>query len=253
MLKKCKYLLMLMLSVATSLQAYTYLEDDFDDGTVDPWIYSYDANMGGATYYESGGSLTITDIIDLHPEINYGARIFFSQTLSYGVSNDFHADYQFSWNEYNDPNARQILQIKLLSTDGHAVADVAFQDAWPTIPGRMNAFIYNETNTYLYSGLQNMPYSGSADIDIDRVGDTVSIAWDDTTLLSGVNTEEVVSVLIMVWHGAWTSGVPMSFGDFDIEYINLTGDAPLVSTIPEPASLVLLGVSIISFMIRRKK
>lgn len=233
------YAFLIMFTPVVANASYTYLHDDFNDGVLDPaWVYSETSGVADATYYESNGYLNITDIVDADPSVNVGGKISFSRQLDYTLSGGFHVDYTFKWNEYNDPDARQALFMWLYSPEGTLVTDVRFTDAWPTVPGRQDVSIAQ--GTFSYSSAQNLPYSGTADIDIDRTGDQITIKWNGNTLLTGTDSSDIAAVEIAAWHSSWhhSPGVDITFGDFQVDYLNITGsNAP----IPEPLSLVLLS------------
>ena len=243
-MKKLHFLLITAFMIfQNSAIAYVYLEDDFNDGVIDPaWTISGSLNFGGATYSETNGYLTITDIEDSNPSVNTGARIDFYRPLECALTGDFHLDYTFSWNEYSDPDARMVLRLQLFSSTGDTVVNVQHTDPWNNIKGRKDAFIAN--SSYHYYSAQDLSYASTADIDVDRVEGQIAILWNGEILLTGEDFSDIVAIQLDARHNEMYDG---TFGDYSIDWISLSGASP----IPEPSTIILIGSGIIAFF--RKK
>ena len=243
-----KIMLILFLSLQSNGIAYVYLHDDFNDGVIDPaWTIEGTGNYAGSTYEETGGYLTITDIVNIDPSVNIGGYLNFYRDLEYTLSGNFHLDYLFNWNEYNDPDARQMLFLQLHAPDEERVVDVRMTDPWPSIPGRQDAFIGN--SAYVYNGPQNLPYAGTADIDVDRIDDQITVKWNGTTILTGTSSKDIVKIRLGAYHSEWSaSGETPTFGDFSVDFITLSGTT---NPIPEPSSIILLGTCLLSIFRKR--
>ncbi|MEW6535761.1 MAG: hypothetical protein AB1454_09080 [Candidatus Auribacterota bacterium] len=243
----CTVLFFLLMS-STTATALTYLEDHFGDGTLQQWTVSIDPVVANATYYVEDSNLIISDIDDSNPSINMGGYIYFTNTLAIPLAGDFHADFIFSWDEFNDIAARQYLNFTLLSDNGDIITRISFKDRFHAFVGRMENYIGNFSYTYL--GPFTLPYAGNANVDIDRAGDLITIMWNGGIVLTGIDSKSISVVEISAWHSEWTYGPIPSFGEFRIDYVNLQGGDDAIA-IPEPLTILTSVCSVVILAIKR--
>ena len=208
--------------------------DDFNDAILDSaWAVNLD-HATGWTYEETGSSLSVTEI---EPEtIDHGngalwANIILSQ--SFTSLDDFHADFDFSWDSGGSDSAMQRIYVKLYN-DNVLMICTGYADAWVANNGKKNAFIGSDS---IPSDTHDLNLSGSASIDIDRTGDNISIKWDETELLSSVSADPINKVEIEFSYYAYDAGASSFFGSEGIDLIKISG----TPAVPIPGAFWLFG------------
>lgn len=239
----------IVLSIFTSSSsAIITVYDHFDDGTLSPaWSVSL-VNSTGWTYSESGTNLTVTDITS--PVIYSGdtgnyAEVILSQTFT--PLTNFNVDFDFSWTSSGSVNPIQTVEIDLYDSVGNLIAGAEYGDHW--VAARGAKFANAGGNTY-YSGNNTMPFDGTASVDISRIGNTVDVLWDSTSLVSGTSSYDLSRVDLRFRYYAYNGTFGTTFFDSEsVDFVQIQG-----SPIPAPGALLLgsIGVGFIGWLRRRR-
>ena len=235
-----------MVGIANAAVVY----DDFNDGTLgNEWNISFSDNVLEWTYTEFGTNLTVTDIATrvVYP-VSSGQWDEVTLSQSFMPLADYHVDFDISWDSEGSRNAMQYLSVGLFDIDGNLSSYAAYRDSWDSERGRKHAQIANDT---FVSGFNDLPFAGSASIDIARTGSNVDILWNGSTILSGISNRPVDYVEVKFGYypvDAWDEP-PSFFGSESVDLVD-------VDAVPVPASVLLLGSGIAGLAgsrIRRKK
>ena len=208
----------------TAKEQITVVQDDFDDDILDPaWNIEF-RNAIGWEYTESDSRLAITDI---EPEEVYpnSAGSWSIVNLSQEIQplTDFTADLNLSWNSDGSVTAMQSLIIYLYNEEGRIIAGSGTNDAWIGSNGRKYAHI--NTTSYNPGGF-NLPLEDSTNISIKRVGDEITVDWNNETLLTGNSSDPVYSFTIRVSFYPYDSGIQQSrIGTYWMDSISIRGTA----------------------------
>jgi hypothetical protein len=225
--------------------------DHFDDGILAPsWSVNF-VNSTGWTYAESGTNLTVTDII---PTVVYSgngglwAEAMLSQTFT--PLADFHVDLDFSWNSAGSMRPMQGVGIHLFDSLNNEIAAAEYRDSWVLWRGGKIA-IAGENS--FYSGSNTMPFDGTASVDISRVGDSIEVLWDGTSLVSGISSSAVSRVDLVFSYYAYDGIYGTSFFESEsIDFIDIKGD---VCPVPIPGAFLLgsIGLSVAGWKLGRRR
>ena len=177
----------------------TVLVDDFNDGTLDPqWVAGdiFDANAEGWTFAESGGKLNVTEIDTIASYCDDDCPGWGTVRLTRSVPllSDFHVDFNISWDSEGIFDAMQTMTVFLGDQAGD-FAWVGYVDAWGpngTVLGRRSATIVGVQ----FQSANDLPFAGTAAIEIDRVGSDVTIRWDGNIIQTGTTGRLLSTVRI---------------------------------------------------------
>ncbi len=221
---------LLALPVANgSAAAEVVVHDDFDDAVLDPaWEVNLQDALGW-TYEESGTSITVANI---EPEfINHtsgGPWAIVSLSQTFPALSDFHVDFELAWDCLGSNAAMQQHLIFLHDSNGEAVVGVGFSDQWVGARACRYALIGSTTQCVA----NELPFSGSASVDIDRTGDLVTILWDEVAILSEGLSVHIAGVEIVFSFNAY-DGPPTDsiFGTESVDLVTVEGDLTAVDRV----------------------
>jgi hypothetical protein len=226
----------LVLLSGTAYSEYIPVFDHFDDGTLDPaWSITLEEATGWS-YTEAGTELTVTDIDPFG-----GGKVILSRAFS--SLNDFYVDLDFSWGSEGSNSAYQLIYLTLYDNSHNIIAFGGYQDPWNDSPGQKVLVIgaeshethgpsYQPPSDYYLSGADSLPLAGSASINISRVDDNLQLFWDNTLLVSGVDSTPLGEIEIEFMRYAINY-----FGTESVDQIRVA-DAP-ATPVPEPSTLDL--------------
>jgi hypothetical protein len=208
------------LLAGVSANADIVVYDHFDDGVLDPaWQVTF-RDAHGWTYEETGTNLIGTEIDPAVINTSGGgtwAVVSLSQTFS--PVDDFHVDFDFSWDSEGSDAAMQRLTISLLGAGGETLISAGLSDPWRASPGCQWAVIGATAQCEPYI----LGHAGTAFVDIDRSGDQVTILWDSTPLMNGVLSTPVEGVEIVFSFYAYQPPLISLFGTESLDLVSMEG------------------------------
>lgn len=209
------------------------ISDHFNNGALDPeWNVSFN-NASGWTYAESGTNLSVTDI----GVITSGSwsDVFLRQDFS--APGNFEIKFGFSWDSESTLSTMQTLGIRAYS-GSKIVTECGYIDSWIDHNGGKFARI-EYPNYSLDSGRDTLPFSGSVEVTLKRINDSVSVLWNDDVILTGHSNSAVDKIELLFSKNSYTGS---NFGVLSVDY---------VTAVPEPATLILFGAGIFGLLRRR--
>ncbi|MHC4415400.1 MAG: hypothetical protein ACYS0G_08965 [Planctomycetota bacterium] len=208
--------LVLALGLPSRAETVTVVEDHFNDGVLDQsWDITF-RNAYGWSYAETGTQLVVTDILTT------ADRTWTGVTLGQDCPSlgDFHADFDIAWDCEASVRAMQSLFVLLRDPNGDRVVSAGFRDAWVANPGSYYAWIAgNEYPPYVW-----LPLSGSALIDIDRVGELITVRWNGSVLMSGTSASPIQRVEILFNYYPYSYWQVSFFGRESVDLIHVEGE-----------------------------
>jgi hypothetical protein len=205
---------------ALAARADVLIHDHFSDGFLNPaWQVSFEAAYGW-TYEEAGTNLTVTEV---DPEVinpsGGGTWAVVSMSRAFSATDDFHVDFDFSWDCEGSNAAMQRLTISLLDGSGGTVVGAGLSDPWlasrPCQWALIGATWQCEPN--------ELPFLGTASVDIDRADDQVAILWNGTSIMSDVLSTPVAGVEIIFSFYAYEPPQNSFFGTESIDQVSIEG------------------------------
>lgn len=221
-----------VLFVSCPLSAAVY--DHFNNGQLDPAWEVVFQNANGWSYMESGTTLSVYDIAPLNSSENY-SDVFLRQDFS--APGDFEIKSGLLWDSESTYTTLQNLSVRAYSGD-KIVAEGGYTDGWIAWNGGKFAKIEDPLYTY-DSPEDTLPFSGSAEITLERTNGFVSVLWNDQVMLTGYSDSVVDKLEIQFEKDNYPGG---NFGVLSVDY---------VTAVPEPATLLLLGLGAV--LLRRKR
>lgn len=227
-------------AVARAGATTTVIYDHFDDGVLDP-AWSIEFNQAtGWSYTESGTTLNVTDVIGTEPGWICVNLFQYIAPLS-----DFNIDFRFSWDSESNLTAMQNVLVQAYNqTD--KIMEAGYSDGWIASEGAKYGDI---GGTFIDTGPDSMPASGTASVNINRTGNDIEIRWNGSLLLSGTNGDLIERVDLVFSHYVYDEGGTTSvFGNEAIDFIKVEG-----TTIPSPGALLLLAAGLVGLVCVRRK
>jgi hypothetical protein len=202
------------------VRADVLVNDHFDDGVLDPtWQVVFEYAYGW-TYEESGTNLTVTDI---DPEVinaaGGGTWAVVSLNQAFSETDDFHVDFDFSWDSEGDNKAMQRLTISLLDGSGGTVVGAGLSDPWLGSRACQWALI----GASYQCEPNQLPHAGTAAVDIDRTDDQVAILWNGTPIMNDVLSTPVEGVEIIFSFYAYEVSIGSFFGTESLDRVSIEG------------------------------
>lgn len=228
-------------SAIAEASTITPVSDQFDDGTLSTaWSVGFE-NATGWTFAETGGALTVTDIVPTVTNAGSGgtmARVLLSQTFT--PLADFTASCAVAWDSEGSVNAMQGVGIMLYDGSGANVAGVDYCDGWVGYRGTRRWFFNgNATN----QGHSQLPLSGTAGLGISRVGSDITVSWGGAPLATGSSSAPIERVDLVFWYYAYDNAIygTSFFANEAIDSVTITGS---VVAVPEPSSMLLVAAGL---------
>jgi hypothetical protein len=154
---------------------------------------------------------------------------------------DFHVEFDFSWDSEGTYRAMQVLFISLYDPNDNLISEVSYYDAWVGSRGAEYGsakigeeydscnymepvFKFQAGGNYYYSGPSYLDYSGSASIDIFRIGSNITISWNGSNMVSGVANDPISKVLVVFMYYPYQGQHGVSFfGTQSVDLVKIEG------------------------------
>jgi hypothetical protein len=203
--------------------------DHFNDGVLDSaWQVSYE-NATGWTYQESGTNIKVTNVAGSGSDWHHA---YIKQ--NFAAAGDFSLNCAISWDSIHGYSDIQTLGIHLYSS-GRSAINAGYHDAWVGEGGEKGTTI--EGSVY-GTGMNTLPFAGNALIEIERENGFVTVSWDGGVLLTGTSSSIIDQVGIEFCRNGY------DFSSLSVDY---------VSAVPEPGTILLLGLGSMILAGRRRK
>jgi len=204
--------------------------DHFNNGQLDPaWEVSFQ-NATGWSYTESGTELVVSDI-DMVTGPPNGVEL----TRNFLAPGDFEVKSRLSWDSLSLPSVIQTIDVRVYSGGALAVQG-GYTD--PMLYGAGRRYGRIEGLKYTYDG-GYQAYAGTAEITLKRVNGLVDVLWNDQVILSA-NNNWAIDKVGLFFGGEYT----YDYGKLSVDYVN---------AVPEPATLLLLGLGGLALLRKRRK
>ncbi len=233
------YLLLFAMSILVlPVQADADFTDDFNytnKGQLSQaWNVTRSAGMrkNDWTYTVSRSQLAVTDIKDRSVNKNLS-----TVTLSRSIAplTDFDVNLAFSWSLGKGKKIRRAVQtfsFNLYDTDNNLISSVGYSDPRMDTTGNRFISIYN-----LSPFVEPAGSSGKEKINLSRVGDTLTVTWDNWGTFSGSSTGNLGRIDMQFSYSRLKNkGATSYFGTESVDMVKVAGSPPVV---PEPVSSVL--------------
>lgn len=197
----------------------TRLQDDFDNGTLDPaWSSAFSGVATGWTTSESGTQFEVADIA-LSADDTWGYAAL-SQSVT--PTQDFRLSFSIAWDQGGFAAPIQNLTVMARNNLGDPIVSAGFNDAWVGANGETYWGVPDCGTLCGVSGLNSEPNAGSLSFVIERSEGILEIREGIDVLYSGAApTDEVESIVIDFGHWRYSlrpNGHP-SFGAESIDFV----------------------------------
>ena len=228
--------LVTVLSLAGAASADILFSDDFSSGTLDNWTKdgrsSWIQDVGGDNYV----------VVPANGSGSYASIDRSIDTSGVSSTNSWSVTYDLGWWDNHDP------QLNILNFGSYCL----------TI--RQGSYSY-KWSLSLNDGATLLDESGGADESGSRTNPTFigrKLAWDaETKLLTGSvwdGSEWVVMVSATGDYGLDAAATTLKFKAYDtVNWCGTSLDNIVVSAVPEPTTMVLLGLGGLALLRRHKK
>ncbi len=230
-------LILILLYVGVAHSREIVLHDHFDDGLLDSaWQISL-TDVFSWDFVEEGSEFVVHDISPDYYDVGSGAPwgiVDLSRAIT-GVD-DFHIDFDLSWDSAGLPEAMQYLLLALLDMDGGEICTAGYRDSWVTARGEYYAVIGGSSYG---SGVNSTEFAGTASIKFDRVGGVLTISADETELLVADASSVVGGVKITMGHYDYRVPPYTSvFGNLKVDHVHIDGIVNVTAVPPAPATFI---------------
>jgi hypothetical protein len=224
--------------------------DEFNDGSLDPaWTVSFES-ASGWDFTEAGTELKVRDITSTVANTTGGQTWSIVRLSRTGFSlGDFELDFDFGWDSRNLASAMQQVMVGLYSADNDRIALAGYQDKWAGNLGGKYAAVVGDVFT---TGVNSLPQAGTAQIDITRSGQAVSILWGGTEILTGSAAYNLDRVEIEFGFYNYPSA-GTTFGNETVDRIALAGTLAGTSEVPIPPAAALLGSALVALVSLKRR
>ncbi|MGA0369483.1 MAG: hypothetical protein ACO3N7_08540 [Kiritimatiellia bacterium] len=166
--------------------AAVLIQDDFNDGVIDPaWsVSAYEGGDPGAvvTYsaVETGSVLRMSELNDPIASDSGAdwAYVEYSQNLGASYS-DFDLTFDFAWDQA--PDDMMGITVMMINEEGQSFASAGFVDSWIVYHGGVGARVGGSSTGFGYG---STTATGSGSFQITKTGDQISFLLNDSPYFS---------------------------------------------------------------------
>lgn len=230
--------------------------DHFSASTLAPaWSIAFTKSTGW-TYTvpsASGTHLVVSDILGV-PLVNDSGTVDdwgrIALSREFQSVGDFHLRFDISWDSEGRLDPMQKVFLTLRDVNHQYVANAGYDDSWVGYSGSRSTGIRDVG--FINSDKGSMPLSGTASIEFQRSGSTLSINWNGQQIISGTNSTPIAEVQLTFEFFNYNGSAGRStFANESVDSIILSS-SEITAAVPEPFSLSLWFVSAISMALSQR-
>lgn len=235
---------------ATMANAAQVIVEHFDnhaDLSAHGWQHST-TNVSHWNYSYQDSKFIATSIQPVTRQEYAYVRYFKSVTP---IEGDFTLSASIGWNEEgNLPTTHSIMMYLFSGSD--LVARAGYHDGYATYSGSLKSELYQDgvLDQVQYPLNASVGWYGSATVSITRTDGEIIISSDGdgiTQTLTGINDAPITSIRFEM--ASWWSPSSDLYGDLYYDELSLTTPA----MVPEPATVLLFALSLVSWVARNKR